>query len=93
MKALRQHVMASRNVPFNIQDHLVDPIEEALTKRWSWIVVNTDCDGTPFNLHVIHDRELYYNQDVQMKLMRAFYKPSTIDEEFEALKTILQLLS
>ena len=82
MRALRHHVAALRNAPFNMPSDLVEPLELALTNRGLLVASDLHYTGALLNPHLIKDMELRDDQNAMAGLMRVFQKLTDTAEEF-----------
>ena len=55
MKALRHHVIALHNAPFNMPSDLVEPLEVAFRNREAIVASNLHYAGALLNPHLIKD--------------------------------------
>jgi hypothetical protein len=74
MRALRHHVATLHNVPFNMPNDLVEPLEVALRNREALIASDLHYAGALFNPHLIKDMELRDDQNAMAGLMRVFQR-------------------
>jgi hypothetical protein len=58
MRAVRHHVSALHNAPFNMPSDLMEPFEVALRNREALVVSDFHYAGAPLNPHLIKDMEL-----------------------------------
>jgi hypothetical protein len=72
MRALRHHVAAVHNVPFNMPSDLVEPFEVALRNREALVASDFHYAGALLNPHLIKDMELCDDQNAMARLMRVF---------------------
>jgi hypothetical protein len=91
MRALRHHVVALRNAPFNMPSNLVEPLEVALRNREAMVVSDLHYTGVLLNPHLIKDMELRDDQHAMAGLMRVFQRLTNTTEEFQAVKAKLNL--
>jgi hypothetical protein len=91
MRALRHHVAALRNAPFNMPSDLVEPLELALTNRGLLVASDLHYAGALLNPHLIKDMELRDDQNAMAGLMRVFQKLTDTAEEFQAVKAEFNL--
>jgi hypothetical protein len=91
MRALRHHVAALRNIPFNMPDHLMEPLEVALRNKEAMVASDLYYAGVLFNPNLIKDMELRDDQHVMAGLMRVFQRLSNTAEEFQAVKAEFNL--
>jgi hypothetical protein len=89
MRALRHHVAALRNAPFNMPSDLVEPLEVALRNREAMVASNLHYTGVLLNPHLIKDMELRDDQHAMPRLMRVFQRLTDTTEEFQAVKVEL----
>ena len=59
MRALRHHVVALCNAPFNMPNDLVEPLEDVLRNREALVASDFHYAGAFLNLYVIKDMELH----------------------------------
>jgi hypothetical protein len=91
MRALRHHVVALRNAPFNMLGHLVEPLEVALRNEEAMVASDLHYGGALLNPHLLKDMELRDDQHAMAGLMRVFQRLSDIAEEFGAVKAEFNL--
>jgi hypothetical protein len=91
MRALRHHVAALPNAPFNMPGHLVEPLEVALRNREAMVASDLYYMGVLLNPHLIKDMELRDDQHAMAELMRVFQRFSDTAEEFQAVKAEFKL--
>jgi hypothetical protein len=91
IRALRHHVAALYNAPFNMLDHLVEPLEVALRNGEAMVANNLYYAGALLNPHFIKDMELRDDQHVMAGLMRVFQRLTDTAEEFQAMKAEFNL--
>jgi hypothetical protein len=91
MRALRHHVVALHNTPFNMPNNLVQPFEVALQNREALVVSNLHYAGVLLNPHLIKDMELRDDQNAMAGLMRVFQRLTDTAEEFQAVKAEFNL--
>jgi hypothetical protein len=91
MRALRHHVAALRNAPFNMPSDLVEPLEVALRNREAMVASNLHYTGVLLNPHLIKDMELRDDQHAMPRLMRVFQRLTDTTEEFQAVKVEFNL--
>jgi hypothetical protein len=91
MKALRHHMAASRNAPFNMPSDLVEPLEVALRNREPLVSSDLHYAGALLNPHLIKDIELRDDQNAMAGLMRIFQTLTDTAEEFQAVKAEFNL--
>jgi hypothetical protein len=72
MRTLRHHVATLCNVPFNMPNHLVDPLEVAFRKKKALVFNELHYAGVLLNPHLIHDMELRDDQHAMLGFMRVF---------------------
>lgn len=82
MGALRHHLAALCNAPFNMPGHLIDPLKVAFNKREALVYGDLHYSSVLYSPHFIHDMELYDDQHAMAVLMKLFQKLFDIDEEF-----------
>jgi hypothetical protein len=58
MRALRHHVAALHNAPFNMPSDLMEPFEVALKNREALVASDLHYAGALLNPHLIKDMEL-----------------------------------
>jgi hypothetical protein len=86
MRALRHHMAALHNAPFNMPSDLMEPFEVALRNREALVVSDLHYAGTLLNPHLIKDMELRDDQNAMAGLMRVFQRLTDTAEEFQAVK-------
>jgi hypothetical protein len=86
MRALRHHMAAFRNAPFNMPSNLVESLEIALRNREALVASNLNYAGALLNPHLIKDMELRDDQNTMAGLMREFQRLTDTAEEFQAVK-------
>jgi hypothetical protein len=91
MRALRHHVAALQNAPFNMPSDLVEPFEVALRNREALVASNLHYAGALLNPHLIKDMELRDDQNAMAGLMRVFQRLTDTAEEFQAVKAEFNL--
>jgi hypothetical protein len=91
MGALRHHLAALRNAPFNMPGHLVDPLKVALKKKKALAYGDLHYLSVLYSPHLIHDIELYDDQHAMAVLMKVFQKLFDTDEEFQTVKVEFNL--
>jgi hypothetical protein len=91
MRALRHHVAALRNAPFNMPSDLVEPLEVALRNREALVASDLYYVGALLNPYLIKDMELRDDQHVMAGLMRVFQRLTDTAEEFQAVKAEFNL--
>jgi hypothetical protein len=91
MRALRHHVVALRNAPFNMSNDLVEPLEVALRNRENMVASDFHYMGALLNPHLIKDMELRDDQHTMAGLIRVFQRLSDSAEEFQAVKAEFNL--
>jgi hypothetical protein len=70
MRALRHHVAALHNAPFNMPNDLVEPLELAFKNREVMVASDLHCAGVLLNPHLIKDMELRDDQHAMAGLMK-----------------------
>jgi hypothetical protein len=91
MRALRHHVAALHNAPFNMPSDLVEPFEVALQNREALVASDLHYAGALLNPHFIKDMELRDDQNAMAGLMRVFQRLTDTAEEFQAVKAEFNL--
>jgi hypothetical protein len=91
IRALRHHMTALHNVPFNMPSNLVEPLEVALRNREAMVASNLHYAGVLLNPHLIKDMELCDDQHAMAGLMRVFQRFTATAEEFQVLKAEFNL--
>jgi hypothetical protein len=91
MRALRQHVAALHNAPFNMPSDLVEPLEVALKNKEALAASDLHYAGALLNPHLIKDMELRDDQNAMAGLMRVFQRLTDTAEEFQAVKAEFNL--
>jgi hypothetical protein len=91
IRALRHHVAALHNAPFNMLGHLVDALEVALRKREALVYSDLYYVGVLLNPHLIHNMDLCDDQHAMAELMKVFQDFSDTNEEFQAVKVEFNL--
>jgi hypothetical protein len=91
MRALRHHVAALHNAPFNMPSDLVEPFEVALRNREALVASDLHYAGALLNPHLIKDMELHDDQNAMAGLMRVFQRLTDTAEEFQAVKVEFNL--
>jgi hypothetical protein len=91
MRALRHHVVALCNAPFNMPGDLVEPLEVVLRNREAMVASDLHYMGALLNPHLIKDMELRDDQHSMAGLMRVFQRLSDTAEEFQAMKAEFNL--
>src|SRR5450759_1257799 len=86
MRALRHHMAALRNAPFNMPSNLVEPLEVALRNREALVASNLHYAGALLNPHLIKDMDLRDDQNAMAGLMRVFQRLTDTAEDFQAVK-------
>jgi hypothetical protein len=69
MRALRHHVAALHNAPFNMPSNLVEPLEVALRNIEAMVVSDLHYIGALLNPHLIKDMELRDDQHMMAGLI------------------------
>jgi hypothetical protein len=72
MRALRHHLAALNNTPFNMPGQLVDPLEVALRKRVVLVYSDFHYAGDHLNPHFIYDMNLRVDQYAMAGLIKVF---------------------
>ena len=75
-------MVALHNVPFNMPNNLVEPLEVALRNREAMVASDLHYAGALLNPHLIKDMELRDDQHTMARLMRVFQRLSDSVEEF-----------
>jgi hypothetical protein len=91
MRALRHHVAALHNAPFNMPSDLVESFEVALRNREALVASDLHYAGALLNPHLIKDMELRDDQNAMSGLMRVFQRLTDTAEEFQAVKAEFNL--
>jgi hypothetical protein len=91
MRALRHHVAALHNTPFNMPNDLMEPFEVSLRNREALVASDLHYAGALLNPHLIKDMELRDDQHVMAGLMRVFQRLTDTVEEFQAVKVEFNL--
>ena len=91
MRALRHHVAALHNAPFNMPSNLMEPFEVGLRNREALVASNFHYAGAVFNPHLIKDMELRDDQNTMPRLMRVFQRLSDTTKGFQAVKVEFNL--
>jgi hypothetical protein len=91
MRALRHHMAALHNAPFNMPSDLAEPFEVALRNREARVASDLHYAGVFFNPHLIKDMELRDDQNAMAGLMRVFQRLTDTAEEFQAVKAEFNL--
>ena len=91
MRAVRHHVPALCNAPFNMPSNLVEPLDDALRNKEALVASDLYYASVFLNPHLIKDMELHDDQNVMVGLMRVFQKLTNIVEEFHAVKAEFNL--
>jgi hypothetical protein len=91
MRALRHHVAALHNAPFNMPSDLVEPFEVALWNREAMVASDLHYASTLLNPHLIKKMELRDDQNAMAGLMRVFQRLTNTAEEFQAVKAEFNL--
>jgi hypothetical protein len=91
MKALRHHVAALHNAPFNMPSDFVEPFEVALRNREALVASDLHSAGALLNPHLIKDMELRDDHNAMAGLMRVFQRLTDTAEEFQAVKAEFNL--
>jgi hypothetical protein len=91
IRALRHHVAALHNAPFNMPSDLVESFEVALRNRKALVASNLHYVGNLLNPHLIKDMELRDDQNAMAGLMRVFQRLTDTAEEFQAVKAEFNL--
>jgi hypothetical protein len=86
MRALRHHVAALHNAPFNMPNDFVEPLEVALRNKKALVASDLHYTGALLNLHLIKDMELRDDQNAMVGLMRVFQRLIDTAKEFQAVK-------
>jgi hypothetical protein len=86
MRALRHHVAALHNAPFNMPSYLVEPFEVALRNKEALVASDLHYAGALLNPYLIKDMELCDDQNAMAGLMRVFQRLTNTAEEFQAVK-------
>jgi hypothetical protein len=91
MRALRHHVAALHNAPFNMPSDLMESLEVALRNREALAANDLHYAGALLNPHFIKDMELRDDQNAMARLMRVFQRLTDTAEEFQAMKAEFNL--
>jgi hypothetical protein len=91
MRALRHHVAALHNAPFNMPSEIMEPFEVALRNREALVASDLHYAGALLNPHLIKDMELRDDQKAMAGLMRVFQRLTDTAEEFQAVKAEFNL--
>ena len=91
MRALRHHVAALHNAPFNMPSNLVEPFEVALRNKEAVVASDFHYASVFLNPHLIKDMELRDDQNAMAGLMKIFQKLIDTTEEFHAVKAEFNL--
>jgi hypothetical protein len=91
IKALREHVAALHNAPFNMPNNLMEPLEVALKNREALVASDLHYAGALFNPHLIKDMELHNDQNAMAGLMWVFQRLTDTAEEFQTVKAEFNL--
>jgi hypothetical protein len=91
MRAMRHHMAALHNAPFNMPSDLVEPLEVVMRNREDMVSINFYYVGTLLNPHLIKDMELHDDQHTMARLMRIFQRLINTAKEFQAVKAEFNL--
>jgi hypothetical protein len=91
MRALRQHVTALHNAPFNMPNDLLEPFEVALRNNEALVASDLHYAGAFLNPHLIKDMEFRDDQNAMAGLLRVFQRLTDTAEEFQAVKAEFNL--
>ena len=91
MRALRHHVVALHNAPFNMPNDLVQSLEVALRNREVMVASDLHYAGALLNPYLIKDMELRDDHNVMSRLMKVFQRLTDTAEEFQAVKAEFNL--
>ena len=91
MRALRHHVAALQNAPFNMPKNLVEPFEDVLRNKKALVASDLHYVGALLNPHLIKDMELCDDHNAIARLMRVFQKFTKTIEEFHIMKAEFNL--
>ena len=91
MRALRHHMAALHNAPFNKPSDLMEPLEDALRNREAPVASNFHYASDLLNPHLIKDMELCDDQNVMGGLMRVFQRLIDTAKDFYIVKAEFNL--